>query len=85
VLRRAFWLTVGLSAGATAAFMVARWTKRQRERLAPANLARQAAERASALGSRLGDGLKEFRTAYAEREAELRAGLEDGPPESDRA
>jgi hypothetical protein len=78
VLRRAFWLTVGLGAGATAAVMVARWTKRQRERLAPANLAKQAGERASALGSRLGDGWKEFRAASAEREAELRASLDNG-------
>jgi hypothetical protein len=79
VLRRAFWLTVGLGAGATAAVMVARWTKRQRERLAPANLARQAGDRASAFGSRLADGWKEFRTASAEREAELRSSVQEPP------
>jgi hypothetical protein len=85
VLRRAFWLTVGLGAGATTAFMVARWTKRQRERLAPANLAKQAGEHASALGSRLAGGVKEFRTAYEEREAELRASMEDRPLGEDAA
>jgi hypothetical protein len=77
VFRRAFWLTVGLGAGATAAVMVGRWTRRQRARLAPANLARQAGGLAADLGSRLADGLHEFRTAYAERQKELRASLDE--------
>jgi hypothetical protein len=74
-MRRAFWLTVGLGAGVTAAVLIARWSKRQRERLSPANLGKQAGQVARDTGSLLSEMAKEFRTGMAEREAEIRGGL----------
>lgn len=76
-MRRIFWLAVGLGAGATAAAMGGRWMKRQTERMAPANLARQAGGAAAGVGSALLQAAKEFRAGAAEREAEIRSSLED--------
>ena len=75
-MRRIFWLALGLGAGATAAVMSGRWMKRQTERMAPANVARRAGRGAAELGSVLLDAAKEFRAGAAEREAEIRSGLE---------
>ena len=75
-MRRIFWLALGLGAGATAAAMGGRWMKRQTERMAPANVARQAGRGAVELGSLLTDAAKEFRAGAREREAEIRSGLE---------
>jgi hypothetical protein len=76
-MRRIFWLALGLGAGATAAVMSGRWMKRQTQRMAPANLARQAGSRAADLGSVLVQAAKEFRAGAAEREAEIRSSLRD--------
>ena len=75
-MRRAFWVAVGLGAGVTAAVMVSRWARRQRERMAPANLAKQAGDGFRDLGSLLSAAVSEFRAGMAEKEAELRAELE---------
>jgi hypothetical protein len=75
-MRRIFWLAVGLGAGATAAIMMARWTRRQAERMAPPNLARQAGETFRDLGSLVTEAFTEFRTGMAEKESEVRASLE---------
>jgi hypothetical protein len=74
-MRRIFWLALGLGAGATGAVMSGRWMKRQTERMAPANLARQAGRGAVGLGSTLAEATKEFRAGAKEREAEIRSGL----------
>jgi hypothetical protein len=76
-VRRIFWLALGLGAGATGAVMSGRWMKRQTERMAPANLARQAGKGAAELGSVLVQAAKEFRAGAAEREAEIRSSLSD--------
>ena len=76
-MRRIFWLALGLGAGATAAVMGGRWMKRQTQRMAPTNLARQAGSRAADLGSTLLQAAKEFRAGAAEREAEIRSSLKD--------
>ncbi len=76
-MRRIFWLALGLGAGATAAVMSGRWMKRQTERMAPANLARQAGHRAADVSSVLVQAAKEFRAGAAEREAEIRSSLPD--------
>ena len=75
-MRRIFWLALGLGAGATAAVMSGRWMKRQTQRMAPANLARQAGRAAVEFGSILAEAAKEFRAGATEREAEIRSGLE---------
>jgi len=74
-MRRTFWLTVGLGAGVTVAVLIARWSRRQRERLSPANLGKQAGQVARDTGSLLSEMAKEFRTGMAEREAEIRGSL----------
>ena len=74
-MRRIFWLAVGLGAGATAVVMVNRWAHRQAQRVAPANLAREAGAAMRDLGSLLGEVAKEFRMGMEEREAELRSSL----------
>jgi hypothetical protein len=74
-MRRMFWVSVGLGAGVTAAVLVARWSRRQRERLAPANVARRAGEGLAAMGSSLAAAVQEYRSAAAEREAEIRREL----------
>jgi hypothetical protein len=76
-VRRAFWVAVGLGAGVTAAVMVSRWMRRQREALSPTNLARQAAGRAGDVGGVLRDAAREFRIGMAEKEAEVRASLRE--------
>ena len=75
MLRRTFWLAVGLGAGVTATVLVARWTRRQRERLAPANVARRAGASLTDLGATITGAVREFRAASAEREREIRANL----------
>ena len=71
-MRRIFWLAVGLGAGATAAVIVARWARRQGQKVAPANIGRQAAGAASDLGRLVRTAFDEGRAAMAEREAEIR-------------
>jgi hypothetical protein len=75
VFRRAFWLAVGLGAGATAVVMVNRWAQRQAQRMAPATLAREAGAAMRDLGGLLREAAKEFRMGMEEREAELRGSL----------
>jgi hypothetical protein len=76
-VRRLFWLATGLGAGATGTILVSRWLRRQADRLAPPNLARQAGRVLTAAGADLADTLagavEAFREGMAEREAELRA------------
>lgn len=74
-MRRIFWLAMGLGAGATAAVMAARWARRQRSRMAPANIARGARGVLGDAGSLVGEVVRDFRQGMAEREAEIRATL----------
>lgn len=74
-MRRFFWVAVGLGAGVTAAILASRWLRRQRERLAPANLGAQAAEGFRDLGELIRSSVGEGRRAMAEKEAEIRAAL----------
>ena len=71
-----FWLAMGLGAGVTTAILVSRWARRQAERMAPPNLARQAGAAVRDVGSLLAEAIGEFRSGMAEKEAEVRASLE---------
>ena len=75
-MRRMFWVAVGLGAGVTIAIQLSRWTRRQRERMRPANVASRAGQGVSDLGSRVGEFIDEYRKASAEREAEIRARID---------
>jgi hypothetical protein len=76
MLRRVFWLAVGLGAGVTVGLAFTRWARRQADRVAPANVARQAGETVKDVGALLTDAFSEFRKGMAEKEQEVRAGLE---------
>ena len=76
-MRRIFWLALGLGAGGTAAVIASRWMKEQTQRMAPANVARRAGRQAGQLASELAQAAREFREGAAEKEAEVRASLED--------
>ncbi len=74
-MRRGFWIALGLGAGATVAVLASRWTKRQRERLAPANIGRKAGQTVKDAGSLMGEVAREFRAGMADRGAEIRSSL----------
>src|SRR5205823_2349304 len=42
LMRRAFWVSLGLGAGATGAIVASRWAKRKAKQVAPATIAREA-------------------------------------------
>jgi hypothetical protein len=74
-VRRIFWLSLGLGAGATAAVMASRWMKRKTQAMAPANLARDARDAASDLGQLVREAVGAFRDAMADKEAEIQGQL----------
>ncbi len=75
-MRRLFWTAVGLGAGVTAAILVSRWTRRQTQRMAPANIGQQLGSTARDLGQLAREAMDEWRKGMAEKEAEIRAQLE---------
>ena len=75
-MRRAFWIALGLGAGATAAIIVSRWMRRQTQRMAPANLGQQLGSTARDLGQLAREAAEEWRRGAAQKEAEIRAELE---------
>jgi hypothetical protein len=77
MIRRLFWLGLGLGTGTTIGLLGARWVRRQTRALAPANLAGQAAATARRMGTRLQEAATEFRTGMAEKEAHLRPQLDE--------
>jgi hypothetical protein len=75
-VRRVFWLALGLGAGATAVVMTSRWMRRKREAVSPANIGRQVSRGVSDLRRLVAASIDEGRRAMAEREAEIRAEIE---------
>ena len=73
-MRRAFWVALGLGAGAVGAIIGSRFLKRQAQKVAPANLAREARGGMMDLAKLVSESLAEGRTAMREKEEELRAG-----------
>jgi hypothetical protein len=75
-MRRLFWLGVGLGAGVTGALAFTRWMREQAERMAPANIARQAAGTGRDAMQLLGEAMKEFRRGADQKEQEIRSSLD---------
>ncbi len=71
-MRRIFWLALGLGAGATGAVMTLRFARRQAQRVAPANLAREARGGLMDLAKLVSESIDEGRRAMREKEDELR-------------
>jgi hypothetical protein len=80
-VRRAFWISLGLGAGATGALVASRWTRKQVERAKPKAIVREAKGGLLDLSRLLAESLEEGKQARDAREAELRAkhGFSDGP------
>jgi hypothetical protein len=78
LIRRAFWIALGLGAGVTAAVLASRWMQRRSEqvRQAPAAIGRQARAGATDLGRLFREAAEAARRASARREAELRESLD---------
>ena len=72
-MKRIFWLAVGITAGV----MAARWVRRQRERFAPANVEAKLSDGLRDVGKLVSVSIREGRRAAAEKEAELRAQLDE--------
>jgi hypothetical protein len=80
-VKRAFWVALGLGAGATGTVIASRWTKKQAKRVAPAAIAREARGGLFELSKLMSESIAEGKRAMAERERELRDG--DGPADDD--
>ena len=71
-MKRIFWLALGLGAGATGAVLASRWAKKQTQKMAPANIARNTQAGLLNLGKRLSESIAEGKKAMDEREREIR-------------
>jgi hypothetical protein len=71
-VRRAFWVALGLGAGATGAVMASRWAKRQARKVAPQTLAREAKGGLLEFSKLVSESIDEGKRAREERERELR-------------
>jgi len=71
-MRRAFWLALGLGAGAVTAIMTTRFARRQAQKVAPANLAREARGGLMDLARLFSESIAEGKEAMREKEEELR-------------
>ncbi len=87
MIRRGFWVALGLGAGVTSAVIASRWARKQADRVAPATLAREAKGGVLDLGKLVSESIAEGRRAMEERERELRAEMpaasaaDDVPPQ----
>ena len=75
-MRRAFWVALGLAAGATGAVLTSRWARRQANRVKPATLAREARGGLMDLSKLVAESIEEGKRAMEERERELRSELD---------
>jgi len=73
-VRRLFWLAVGLGAGAVGAVVVARFARKQADKVAPATLAREARGGILELSKLVSESIAEGKRAMRGKEEELRGG-----------
>jgi 3-hydroxyacyl-CoA dehydrogenase len=71
-MRRAFWVALGLGAGAAGAVIASRFARRQVAKVTPANIAREARGGVMNLARLVSESLAEGREAMRQREEELR-------------
>jgi len=72
-VRRIFWLALGLGAGVAGAVMSMRFLRKQADKVAPANLARQARGGLMDVARLFSESIAEGREAMREKEEELRS------------
>lgn len=78
MLRRLFWLLLGIGMGLGSSFWVARRVKQTAARYSPPRLTNDATNAVRKLGHDLRLAIQEGREAMLKREAELRADLPHG-------
>lgn len=78
-MRRIFWLALGLGAGAAGAVMTVRFARKQADKVAPANLAREARGGLMDLAKLVSESIAEGRQAMREREEELQGSADRSP------
>ncbi len=71
-MRRVFWLALGLGAGAATAIITTRFARRQAQRVAPANLAREARGGLMDIAKLFSESIAEGKEAMRDKEEELR-------------
>ena len=76
-MRRLFWVAVGLGAGVVGAIVTMRFARRQAQKMAPSNLAREAKGGIMDLAKLVSESMAEGQRAMREREEELRGDLRD--------
>jgi hypothetical protein len=76
VIKRLFWLLLGITVGVTVVLRSQRGLRRRADRLRPERMAGALAEALRALGVDLRKAVEEGRTAMVEREAELNVQLQ---------
>ena len=84
-MKRSFWLSAGLAAGATGVVLASRFVKTQARRMAPKSIAKEMQHELFDISKRVAGSIAEGKAAMAEREAELLAEIESkssgSPPE----
>ena len=70
-MKRTFWLTAGLAAGATTAVLASRWLKKQSQRMAPTHVAKEMQGDLMDLSKRLAGSIAEGKAAMEQREREI--------------
>jgi hypothetical protein len=72
-VRRGFWVALGLGAGVAGAIMSMRFLRKQTQRVAPANLAREAKGGIMDVARLFSESIAEGKRAMADKEAEIHA------------
>ena len=75
-MRRLFWMGVGVAA----TVLVVRWLQKQRRRYGPDAVGAKLAQGSRDLAALVRASVAEGRRAMAEKEAEIRTSLGNGPP-----
>jgi hypothetical protein len=73
MLRRLFWLFLGMGVGAGGSFWVTRWVKQTAARYTPERISSDLADSARGLAADLRLAVADGREAMRQREAELRS------------
>ena len=71
MLRRGFWIALGIGAGAAGAIMTTRFARRQARKVAPATLAREARGGIMDIAKLFSEAIEEGKAAMRETEDEL--------------
>lgn len=79
-MKRGFWLSAGLAAGATGAVLTSRWLKKQTKRMAPTHIAKEMQHDLVDLSKRVAGSVAEGKRAMEEREREIREEIDGKAP-----